>query len=89
MLKLDVDGNVIWDRSYGGSDFDGIFGFEELPDGGFIIGGASRSGISGSKTSAGHGGMDFWLLRTDAAGTVIWDRTFGGDDREFWARGSN
>jgi len=82
ILKLDGNGEVVWDRSYGGADLDVIFGLEELADGGFILGGASKSGPSGTKTSAGYGLYDLWLVRIDADGNQVWDRTFGGTERE-------
>lgn len=75
--KIDADGELIWQRRYGGTNEDEINCFQKTLDGGFILGGGTRSGISGDKTSPARGFVDFWVLKTDADGNIEWDRTFG------------
>jgi hypothetical protein len=69
---------VAWDKTFGGSSEDKLLDFTQTSDGGYIIGGLSQSGISGDKTQATRGGTDYWIVKTDAAGNKIWDKTFGG-----------
>ncbi|MEI2674910.1 MAG: hypothetical protein V9F05_12790 [Chitinophagaceae bacterium] len=40
------------------------------------------SGISGDKTEAGFGESDYWIVKLDAAGLLIWDKTIGGNESE-------
>ena len=73
---------IIWDYNFGGDSTE-IFGDMEILDDGFIAVGASASGISGDKTQASQGGFDYWIIRCDYDGTVLWDRTFGASEDEF------
>lgn len=47
------------------------YGVLETPDGGLMI--VGRTG------SFGAGGMDAWVIRTDAQGEMLWDRTYGSE----------
>lgn len=78
VLRLGPDGGKIWEQTYGGFSDDRLYAVRQTSDGGFILGGYSNSGVGGTKTTANFGGLDFWLVRTDAAGTQLWDRSFGG-----------
>jgi hypothetical protein len=78
LVRLDAAGRKIWDQSYGGMWDDVMASLQVMPDGGFILGGWSTSPASGNKTSPNFGESDFWVVRTDAAGNKLWDRSFGG-----------
>jgi hypothetical protein len=78
LVRLDANGTKLWDQSYGGSGFDVLFNLQITSDGGFILGGYSSSGPDGTKTSANYGDNDYWILRLDAGGNVLWDKSFGG-----------
>ncbi len=82
LAKLDADGNEVWQRRYGGTNEDEINSFQKTLDGGFILGGGSRSEISGDKTDFLRGIVDFWVIKTDADGNIEWDRTFGTEGLE-------
>ncbi|MEM1321864.1 MAG: hypothetical protein AAGG75_16510, partial [Bacteroidota bacterium] len=84
MLKVDALGNVQWDKRFGGNSFEFSQTLIQTSDGGYLIGGWSPSGISGDKTEAlrGFWGTDYWLVKTDASGNKIWDRTFGGSTND-------
>lgn len=83
LLKLDAAGNKIWDKTYGGTARDELFDMLELPDGaGFLLGCHSKSGRGFEKTDDHRGEQDFWLLKIDPLGNLIWDKTYGGEGRE-------
>jgi hypothetical protein len=77
VLKLDADGLLQWQRSYGGSGDDfGRIAFQ-LADGNYILGGRTNS-IDDGDVKGNHGDYDYWVLKVDATGNIIWKRCFGG-----------
>jgi hypothetical protein len=56
---------------------------KQTSDGGFILGGSSDSNISGDKTENCLGGTDYWMVKTDAMGTIQWQNTIGGSGYEY------
>jgi hypothetical protein len=83
IIKTDTVGNIIWQKTIGGSDYDILRSIEETADGGFILGGLSRSNISGSKTEDCLGLSDYWIVKTDSVGNIVWQNTIGGDDEDY------
>jgi hypothetical protein len=72
LLKTDSNGSLQWDRTFGGfvsSSGDGGWSACETSDG-YIMTGYTKS--------SGSGGKDLWLIKTDADGNMVWDRTYGG-----------
>ncbi len=80
VLKLDHEGEIIWDRTFGGDSNDVLVDIEILSDGGFLLAGQSFSPPSGNKTSENKGKSDFWLIKIDGDGNKIWDQSYGGED---------
>ncbi|HNQ11774.1 MAG TPA: T9SS type A sorting domain-containing protein [Bacteroidia bacterium] len=80
ILKLDSVGNILWQKTFGGSSGDNLFALQQTTDGGFILGGESLSGISGDKTDFCRGGFDYWIIKIDSVGNIIWQKTIGGSD---------
>ncbi len=78
IIKIDENGNEIWQMSYGGSGDDRLVDIEVLSDGSILLLGSSDSPISGDKTDAKIGALDYWLIKTDNIGNVIWDKSIGG-----------
>lgn len=73
LLRTDGNGSLLWDRTFGGfvsSSGDGGWSVDETDDGGYVVAGYTQSQGSGRK--------DLWLLRTDGQGSLIWEKTFGG-----------
>ena len=85
LIKLDSVGNILWQKSFGGSGTETARGIHQIADGGFILAMSSNSGISGNKTEACLGGFDFWIIKLDDDGNVVWQNTIGGasDDKVY------
>ncbi|KAA9346016.1 T9SS type A sorting domain-containing protein [Adhaeribacter soli] len=84
LLKLDQNGNKLWDKAYGGNSSEYFKSMNPTSDGGFILGGWSESGISGEKSEVSRGNSDYWIVKIDSNGTKQWDRTFGGSSVEWF-----
>ncbi len=71
-----------WQKTIGGSGDDQPWSIKQTTDGGYIIGGRSRSNISGDKTENNmdttSNYYDYWLVKTDSLGNVQWQNTIGG-----------
>jgi len=93
LVKLDANGNKVWDKTYGGNSTDFLSSVQQTQDGGYILGGSSDSRISGDKTQDSKSGCkpgygdygaeincpnDYWIIKVDAKGQKQWDKTFGG-----------
>ena len=78
IVKIDSIGNILWQNTIGGDLDDYLLEIEETFDEGFIIGGYSRSGISGDKTEICIGGNDFWIVKINSMGQLLWQNTIGG-----------
>lgn len=83
VVRTDKDGNKLWDKAYGGAGDDQLTSIIATEDGGFLLGGYSNSGMSGNKTAPSRGQSDFWVVKVDAKGNILWDKTYGG---ESWDR---
>jgi hypothetical protein len=82
LVKLDADGELQWDKSYGGSDDD--FLKAVLPyQGGYLLFGTSWSGADGNKTVANIGASDYWLIKVDSVGVIEWQQAFGGTNEDY------
>lgn len=78
LIKIDNLGNIQWQKTIGGSAGDFFTSVLQTSDGGYIVGGYSASPISGEKTENSYGLNDYWVLKIDALGNIIWQKTIGG-----------
>jgi hypothetical protein len=69
LVKTDADGVMQWNKTYGGTLEDSLWGLVQTSDGGYVI--------AGRTASFGAGISDFWLVKTDAAGVMQWNQTYG------------
>ena len=79
LVKLTPEGKVEWQKTYGGDYIDEIRAVEQTSDGGYLVGGYSNSPKSGDKTVDRFGLGDYWILRLDNKGAVVWQKAIGGD----------
>jgi len=70
LIKTDNQGNEIWNKTYGGCDYDCGFSILETLSNDYILTGYTKS--------FGSGSQDLWLIKTDSKGNLIWNKTFGG-----------
>lgn len=82
LVKIDENGNKIWDKTYGGKSFEEAHSLIKTSDNGFAIAGNSYSGIGGDKTEARRGDLDFWMVKLDNNGDKEWDKSFGGTNTD-------
>lgn len=73
-IKLTMDGDTIWTRSYGGSAWDFCHQVAALPDSGLALFGQTY----GNNATEG----DFLLIRLNKHGDTLWTRTYGGPEME-------
>lgn len=78
--KLDASGNLVWRRYFGGSNNDRAYAAAQAPDGGILMTGSSESEDFDVSTS--QGSYDFWAVRIDNTGTLLWERSLGGSQIE-------
>ncbi|MBL0044509.1 MAG: hypothetical protein IPP33_08955 [Flavobacteriales bacterium] len=71
LLKLDSTGELQWSKTFGGIGVEQGASVKTLEDGGFAI-----AGTTASPPATGYDGL---LIRTDASGNVLWERTYGGE----------
>ncbi|HLP52140.1 MAG TPA: T9SS type A sorting domain-containing protein [Chitinophagales bacterium] len=83
LIKTDSLGDKQWDRRFGGSGREELWGIQQTLDRGYILGGSSFSSISGDKTEPNWGGCDYWVVKTDSIGNKMWDKRFGGDNYDY------
>ncbi len=80
IVKIDKNGNKIWDKTFGGSGIDNFpTALIKLQNGNYLVGCGSSSGISGEHSIASRGSRDFWILEFDGNGNKIKDKGFGGN----------
>src|SRR5262245_15668021 len=77
----------VWDKTFGGNDFDGLREIQQTSDGGYIMGGESYSDQNGDKSqpNSNVGSTkkgDIWIVKVDALGNKMWDKVYGGTGGE-------
>ncbi len=80
LVKLDSNGSLLWQQSLGGAGDDVANSIKQTPDGGYIVAGYSTS--HNFDVSGNHGGEDYWIVRLDGNGKIIWQKSFGGTKNE-------
>lgn len=74
LVRLDAQGVPLWQFEYGGGSVDAARAVTPTADGGFAV--------AGSSSSSGAGSDDAWVMKVDAGGTILWQKTLGGIDAD-------
>lgn len=80
ILKISTNGNIIWQKTIGGTSFDAARSISKTQDNGYIISGSSRSVDNNFKN---NGQNDALLIKISAEGNLVWQKTFGGSEIDF------
>ena len=80
IVKLDANGNMEWQKVYGGSLADKPAAIKHCEEGGYVIVGSSAS-QDGDVTN-NHGGFDYWVIKIDDNGNLLSSKCFGGSETD-------
>lgn len=78
LVKTDIDGNLIWEKTFGGTDWDFGYSIAPVSAGGYIV--------TGETYSFGNGNNDAFLLRLDTNGDSLWMKTYGSSKKDIGER---
>lgn len=78
VFKIDSIGNIIWQKSYGGSENEVGECIKQTSDGGYVFVGSTLS--NDGDVSGNNGFVDGWLVKISATGDLMWQRALGGSD---------
>ena len=81
IVKLNKNGSIKWQKALGGLGDESAFSVQETKDGGFVA--AGQAGFSSGQVTGNHGMLDVWVVKLDVSGTLRWQRSFGGSNRDF------
>ena len=75
VTKKDSEGNILWQKTYGGTSYDRASQLLPTEDGGCLV--------LGSTSSFGAGNYDVLLLNINGSGELVWQKTYGGFFNEY------
>jgi len=80
VVKLDDTGRIMWQHTYGGSNWETLSMIRQTSDGGYIAIGQSSS--ADGDITFNHGAEDIWVLKLSATGAIQWQKSYGGSAEE-------
>jgi hypothetical protein len=75
LLKLDINGNILWEQHYGRFGDQRIYSVDTTSDGGYVF--------AGFTTGVGAGESDAYIIKTDSLGNLIWEKWFGFEGNDY------
>lgn len=76
IVKLNASGVIQWQKTYGGSSYDEATCIQQTADSGYIVAGSSAS--SDGDVTVNHGSLDYWVIKLDKTGKLLWQKSLGG-----------
>ena len=81
LIKISPNGELIWEKTIGGTNFDVARALVRTQDNGFLLAGSSRS--SDVDVSENNGQNDAWIIKVNSNGNLQWETTVGGSNIDF------
>ncbi|TAL67075.1 MAG: T9SS type A sorting domain-containing protein [Bacteroidetes bacterium] len=82
VVKLNSSGVILWQKSLGGTGSDQGNYINNTSDGGFIVAGQTAS--NDGDVSGKHGGYDYWIVKLNSSGNILWQKCLGGNNEEWY-----
>lgn len=80
IIKVDNNGALLWQKCLGGNNLDLANSIDATNDGNFIIAGYTYS--NNGDVSGNKGQQDVWVVKINATGVILWQKTYGGSNNE-------
>lgn len=74
-------GSLIWQKCLGGNSYEDAWSIQQTADGGFIVAGGTNS--TGGQVSGNQGGQDFWVVKLNSIGNIVWQKCLGGSNEDY------
>jgi len=81
VARIDSSGSLLWKKTLGGSAGDQLYDICPTSDGGYALAGYTSS--NDGDVTGNHGNADYWVVRLDAQGGIVWKKTYGGSGRDY------
>ena len=82
ILKINSTGGIVWQKNYGGSSYDYAYSIVQTSDGGYAVAGYTWSSANGDVTGMSKGGYDYWILKLNSTGGIVWQKNYGGNSND-------
>ena len=79
VVKLSNTGNIIWQKTLGGQWRDWGGAVTVALDGSILIAAISQNSNSGDVVGTNHGEEDYWIIKLNPNGSIVWSKLLGGD----------
>src|SRR5207253_1126853 len=76
VVKLSANGNLLWQKCYGGSGDDQFFAVTKGSGNTFLASGWTTS--NDADVNGNHGGQDGWVIKSNNNGNILWSKCIGG-----------
>lgn len=80
VLKIDANGNIEWEKKFGGSGTELAYDIVQTNDGNYVVAGLNHSydGDITDRTWSPSFSVDVWVIKLNASGDIIWTNSYGG-----------
>ena len=75
-------GELVWVKTFGGSNVDQAVGVAESDDGGYVVLGSTNSADGDVDDRTSTDDYDYWVLKLNTDGEKQWSRSYGGTHDE-------
>ncbi len=81
VVKLNMNGDTLWTKTLGGSAFERAYSIQQTNDSSYIVAGYTES--NNGDVQGNHGENDFWVVKLNNNGNILWSKTIGGPNNDF------